>query len=111
LRIFGVGVGVLVVTIVLDNISIFKLLDTQADKLLFDQIEQEMLEVDKIIFQAKNNTEENFKYGFDEIFSEKLIDRREQNEEIFTNIFNDKDFGEIVKSYIRKKVYQKLNKG
>ena len=82
---------------------------TQADKLFFDQIEEELIADEKLSEQAKSNTLENFKYGFDEVFMGKLIDRMEQNEDIFTRMMDDDDFGRVVKGYFLKKVYERLN--
>lgn len=81
----------------------------EADKLFFDQIEAELVTDEKMIFQATNNSIDNFKYGFEERFIEKLIDRMDQNQEIFTKVLDDKDFGEIVKTWMLKKVYNRIN--
>lgn len=81
-----------------------------ADKLLFDQIEAELIADEKLSEQAKNNSMANFKFGFDDVFMDKFIDRMEQNQDIFRKMMDDKDFGELVKSYMLKKVYDKLNK-
>lgn len=79
-----------------------------ADKLFFEQIEQELVEDEKLQSQAKNNTIDNFKYGFEEIFIAKLIDRMEDNQEIFEKILDDKTFGDVVKKYMLEKVYHRL---
>lgn len=81
-----------------------------ADKLFFDQIEEELATDTKLQEQAKNNPIENFKFGFDDLFMDKLIARMEQNQDIFSKMMDDKDFGSIVKSYMLKKVYNRLNK-
>src|SRR5690606_38602708 len=52
---------------------------TEADKLFFDQIEQELVADSKLSEQAKNNTLDNFKFGFEDAFMDKLIGRMEQN--------------------------------
>ncbi len=80
-----------------------------ADKLFFDQIEEDMVLDQKLIEQAKNNPIENFKFGFDDVFMDKLISRMEQNQDIFGKMMDDKDFGGLVKGYMLKKVYQRLN--
>lgn len=41
---------------------------------------------------------ENFKYGFDDTFIQKLIERMEQHQDIFNKILYDKDFGIVVKA-------------
>ncbi len=81
-----------------------------ADKLFFDQIEEELATDSKLQEQAKNNPIENFKYGFDDLFMDKLIARMEQNQDIFTKMMDDKEFGGLVKGYMLKKVYDRLSK-
>ncbi|WP_275315259.1 type I restriction endonuclease subunit R [Tenacibaculum bernardetii] len=81
-----------------------------ADKLFFDQIEAELILDDKLSEQAKNNTLSNFKFGFEDAFMDKLIARMEQNQDIFTKMMDDKNFGGLVKDYMLKKVYERLNK-
>jgi type I restriction enzyme R subunit len=79
-----------------------------ADKLFFDQIEAELVADVKLSEQAKSNTIENFKFGFDDVFMDKLIGRMDQNQEIFGKMMDDPDFGELVKTYLLKKVYARL---
>lgn len=81
---------------------------TEADKLFFDQIEAELLADAKLGEQAKSNTMANFKFGFEDIFMDKLIGRMEQNQDIFTKMMDDKDFGGLVRDYMLKKVYSRL---
>ncbi len=81
-----------------------------ADKLFFDQIEEELATDTKLQEQAKNNPIENFKFGFDDLFMDKLIARMEQNQDIFTKMMDDKEFGGLVKGYMLKKVYERLSK-
>nr|WP_315218425.1 DEAD/DEAH box helicase family protein [uncultured Flavobacterium sp.] len=80
-----------------------------ADKLFFDQIEEDMVIDAKLQEQAKSNPIENFKFGFEDMFMDKLIGRMEQNQDIFSKMMDDKEFGNIVKSYMLKKVYNRLN--
>jgi type I restriction enzyme R subunit len=82
----------------------------EADKLFFDQIEAELVADDKLSEQAKSNTLSNFKFGFEDAFMDKLIGRMEQNQDIFSKMMDDKDFGGKVKDYMLKKVYERLNK-
>jgi type I restriction enzyme, R subunit len=83
---------------------------TDADKLFFDQIEAELIADSKLSEQAKSNSMANFKFGFEEIFMDKLIGRMKQNQDIFTKMMDDKEFGSLVKDYMLKKVYERLNK-
>ena len=82
---------------------------TEADKLFFDQIEEELVSNEKLGVQAKTNTIENFKFGFNDVFITKLIDRMDQNQDIFNKIMEDKAFSSVVKDYLIKKVYKRLN--
>ncbi|MDD5151104.1 MAG: DEAD/DEAH box helicase family protein [Flavobacterium sp.] len=81
-----------------------------ADKLYFDQIYEELIADDSLGLQAKSNTMENFKYGFEDKFMDTTISRMEQNQDIFTKMMNDKEFGNIVKDYMLKKVYQQFRR-
>ncbi|WP_034893726.1 type I restriction endonuclease subunit R [Gillisia sp. Hel_I_29] len=80
-----------------------------ADKLFFDQMETELAQDKKLSAQAKSNSIENFKFGFEDAFMDKLIGRMEQNQDIFTKIMDDKEFGVLVKNYLLKRVYNQLN--
>src|SRR5680860_672152 len=82
---------------------------TEADKLFFDQIEEELVADDSLMEQAQSNTLENFKFGFEDAFMDKLIARMEQNQDIFSKMMDDKDFGAIVRNYMIKKVYKRLS--
>ena len=84
---------------------------TEADKLFFDQIEAELLADTKLSEQAKSNSMANFKFGFEDIFMDKLIGRMEQNQDIFTKMMDDKEFGGLVRDYMLKKVYTRLASG
>jgi len=82
---------------------------TEADKLFFDQIEEEMVMDEKLGLQAKTNTIDNFKYGFEDVFIAKLVDRMDQNQDIFNKIMDDKAFAAVVKDYLLKRVYKRLS--
>ena len=80
-----------------------------ADKLFFDQIEEELVADENLSVQAKSNSIDNFKFGFNDSFMDKLITRMEQNQDIFAKIMDDKEFNDVVMSYMLKKVYNRLN--
>ncbi len=80
-----------------------------ADKLFFDQIEEELVVHDGLKEQAQNNPIENFKFGFEELFLDKLIARMEQNQDLFTKMMDDKEFGDAVKNYMLNKVYRRFH--
>lgn len=50
----------------------------------------------------------NFRYGFEDTFLTKLIERMDTNQEIFATILDDKVFGDVVKEWMLRKVYQRL---
>lgn len=81
----------------------------EADRLFFEQIEAELLEDKKLQTQAKVNKIDTFKYAFEEMFIDKLIERMDQNQEIFEKILEDQSFGGVVKELMMKKVYARLN--
>lgn len=81
---------------------------TEADRFFFNQIEEELVADENLSQQAKSNTMGNFKYGFEDVFLTKLIERMDTNQEIFAKIMDDKAFGDVVKDWMLKKVYQRL---
>ncbi|MNX96671.1 hypothetical protein D3C86_1289980 [compost metagenome] len=80
-----------------------------ADRLFFDAIEEELYADDKLRQQAQANSIENFKFGFDDIYMDKAISRMEQNQDIFSKMMDDKEFGSLVRDYMLKKVYERFN--
>jgi type I restriction enzyme, R subunit len=84
---------------------------TDQDRLYFEQIEQALYEDEDLKIRAKNNPIENFKYAFEEVFVQTLIDRMDANQEIFDKIMVNSEFKQDVKDWLTKKVYQRLNEG
>ena len=81
----------------------------EADRLFFDQIETELMQDSTLRMQAKVNRLDTFKYAFEEVFIDKLIDRMDQNQGIFEKIIEDQSFGRLVKELMMKKVFDQLN--
>jgi len=81
---------------------------TDADRFFFEQIEEILLQDPTLQAQARNNSIENFKFGFQEEFINKIIERMDQNKEIFHKILADKDFGEFIRDVLMQRVYKKL---
>lgn len=79
-----------------------------SDKLFFDQLEQDCVLNEQLQTAATSNTQENFKYVYDDVIMNILIDRMDQNKDIFSKIIDDKEFGTVVKEMIMKKVYERL---
>lgn len=82
---------------------------TYADKLYFEQLEQALFENEDLKMRAQNNPIENFKYAFEEVFIQTLIDRMKDNEDIFDKIMGNSEFNSEVKNWLTKKVYQRFN--
>lgn len=81
---------------------------TDADKLYFDQMEEELVGHKKLVEQAKSNTIDNFKFGFEEVFINTLIKRMDDNQELFTKMMDDEEFSKVVKKLLLQKVYTRL---
>jgi len=81
---------------------------TDADKYFFSQIESALVQDESLSQQAKSNSIQNFKYGFEDIFLTKLIERMDLNQDIFAKIIDDKEFGEAVRNWMLRKVYNRL---
>lgn len=82
---------------------------TEADRLYFEQIEQALFENEDLKVRAQNNPIENFKYAFEEVFIQTLIDRMDSNQEIFDKIMENTEFKNDVKDWLTKKIYQRFN--
>ncbi|WP_148224952.1 type I restriction endonuclease subunit R [Nitratifractor salsuginis] len=80
----------------------------EADRLFFEQIEEDLVADETLQKQAKVNKLDTFKYAFNDMFTDKLIERMDQNQDIFEKILEDKDFGELVKGMMMKSVYRRL---
>src|SRR5690606_25824262 len=74
----------------------------EADKLFFDQIEAELMEDETLQTQARVNKLDMFKFAFNDKFIDKLIERMDQNQDIFEKILEDKVFGDFVKELMMK---------
>ncbi len=80
-----------------------------ADRLYFEQLEQALIDNEELKVRAHNNPIENFKYAFDEVFIQTLIDRMDSNQEIFDKIMVSHEFKEDVRSWLTQKVYNRFN--
>jgi Virulence protein RhuM family/UvrB domain 3 len=84
---------------------------TQADQLFFDQIQEEAMESDALQKAAENNSEEDFRYVFEQAFEGLVIERMEGNEDIFGKLMSDGDFRKLALEHLLKRVYQGFNRG
>ena len=75
----------------------------------FEQIEQALYENEDLKLRAINNPIENFKYAFEEVFIQTLIDRMDANQDIFEKIMENSEFKQDIKEWLTKKIYQRFN--
>lgn len=80
-----------------------------ADRLFFEQIEEELYQDEDLKKRALNNPLDNFKYAFEEVFINKLIERMDSNQEIFDKIMENTEFKNDVKDWLTQKIYQRFN--
>lgn len=80
-----------------------------ADELFFNQIREEATSDESLRQAALANPIESFKYVFDKALEDLIIDRMEQNEDIFAKFMNDKEFQEVVSNNLLQQVYEQIN--
>jgi len=83
---------------------------TDADRLVFEQMKEDMARDDSLALQAKNNTFDNFMYTFKDRFLDVLISRMEQNESLFTTLIDDDRAREIAEQIMARQVYEDFRK-
>ncbi len=81
----------------------------EADRLFFDQIEADLMQDATLKTQARVNKLDTFKYAFEDMFIDKLIERMDQNQKIFERILEDQPFGGFVKKLMMEKIFNQLN--
>ena len=83
---------------------------TQADQLFFDQIQEDAMESEALQKAAENNSEEDFRYVFEQAFEGLVIERMEGNEDIFGKLMSDGDFRRLALEHLLKRVYHGLKR-
>lgn len=81
-----------------------------ADQLFIDQVEEDILNNDQIMTQAKANSKDNFKYPFGEELLDMLIQRMERNEDFALKFIENTDLRKKLEEYFISKIYKKLEK-
>jgi len=81
---------------------------TDADRLLIEQVIEDCVQDQDLAHQAKSNTVDNFKYGFDDVVLGKWIERMDQNHEFFKNIMDNDKISGMINDYVMKEVYRRL---
>ena len=80
----------------------------EADRLFFEQIVEDCVMDEELGTQARANTYENFKYPFEDTYKDKVIDRMDQNQEMFNKLMEEGDFSTLVFNAIMKEVYKRF---
>ncbi|MGL6193477.1 MAG: type I restriction endonuclease subunit R [Thermoguttaceae bacterium] len=80
-----------------------------ADKLFFDQLEEELYADANLRERAVSNDVDNFKFAVNDIFDSKLLDRMENNQEIFDRIMENNEFGALVRTLITEQLHKRFN--
>lgn len=78
------------------------------DELYFDQIREALVLDEELQTEARANTLENFRFGFERSFESKVIERRDANEEIFNRLMDDREFLAAVKELLVTEVYRRI---
>ncbi len=82
---------------------------TETDRYLFDQLEADFDQDDSLRKQAINNSIENFKFGFYDLFIQKFIDRMDENQEVFNKVMDNTELRGVLMDWMMKRVYDRFN--
>lgn len=82
---------------------------TETDRFLFDQLEADFNQDDSLKKQAQNNSIENFKFGFHDMFMQKFIDRMDENQEVFNKVMDNTELRGVLMDWMMKRVYERFN--
>lgn len=80
----------------------------ETDRFNFEQLEEELSKDEMLKLRAQNNSLENFKYAFEDVFIDKVLDRQDASQEFFGKILENPEFKQIVGEFLMKKIYQKF---
>lgn len=78
---------------------------TLADQLFFDQVQEAALEDESLKEAAQANSFKRFSLLFDSAVEKLIIERMDQNMDIFAKFMNEGDFRDIIAPHIAEKVY------
>ncbi|HAZ38138.1 MAG TPA: hypothetical protein DCY71_09900, partial [Clostridiaceae bacterium] len=62
-----------------------------------------------LVQKAKTNTIDDFRFAFEKVFINKVIDRMDQNQTFFTRVLDDEQFKNALMEYMLTETYEKLN--
>jgi len=82
---------------------------TKADQLSVEQIKEDFAADEDLVQKAKTNTIDDFRFAFEKVFIDKVIDRMDQNKAFFTRVLDDEQFRNALMEYMLVETYEKLN--
>ena len=77
-----------------------------ADQLFFDQMEATWLGDEQLVAQARANPIENFRLVFADRFIKSIVERMDDNADIFGRILDDPAFQTVVMDHYLKRVFE-----
>lgn len=81
----------------------------ETDRFNFEQLEEELCKDDMLKLRAQNNSIENFRFAFDDVFIDKVLDRQDASQDFFGKILEDAAFKKLVGDFLMEKVYGRFN--
>src|SRR5262249_19137977 len=80
----------------------------QADQLFFDQIVEAAVADEDMRQAAAVNPEDKFELVFRNLLERLVVERMDQNEEIFVRYMNDTPFRDVVSAWMASEAYRRL---
>lgn len=77
-----------------------------ADQLFFDQMEESWLADDQLVDQARANSLENFRLVFNDKFISTMVNRMDDNEDLFKRVLDDREFQAAVMEHYLRRVFE-----
>lgn len=102
-----------------DSVALSRLIDqinerfgtdfTESDQLFFDQLVEEAASYDSLQQAAQTNPRKKFALIFEDVLERLIVERMDQNEEIFARWIQDDDFRQVVDSWLTDQIYRRLS--
>ena len=82
---------------------------TKAQQLSVEQIKEDFAADKDMVQKAKTNTIEDFRFAYEKVFIDKVIDRMDEDRSFYTRVLDDEQFRKALMDYMLVEVYEKLN--
>ncbi|WP_434579215.1 type I restriction endonuclease subunit R [Thermoanaerobacterium thermosaccharolyticum] len=79
---------------------------TKADQLSIEQLKEDSYKDEELKKQAKVNSIDDFKLEFEKKFTDKVIERMDQNQSFFTKILDNEDLKKTIIDYLAVEIYK-----